>query len=1200
MYQKKFKQLMAAVLCAALVMGQAPIAHAASVEEDELIIIEDSSVSYQSEDDDSFDYPSNAASEDLSDDSGSSNEASDEIELIDDQTQDSTEEFSNEDVSEEEVSEEDISLPDGVKGMPAGYQLTAEEKALKAELNASEENPDDLTDLVEGVDYISDQVICLAESEEHAKEIAAAYSGELTSFEYGVAVIDLSGSEVDVETAYKLSFDETLNLPVVEPNYIYHLIEPVDTDEDLEDVFSGDELMSGEEISTDEDIAEFEATGSWKDVYNQKVNNIYFNDPFLNPVNKYYQWHHDMINTYDAWKVTTGGSYKVTVAVIDSGVQTSHPELSGRVTPRSGDGADGDGHGTHVAGIIAASAGNGAGGSGIAPKANILSVRILGNDGRSTSNDALLKALRYVAGVNADGSDTKKRRADIANMSLGGPIYATLEQVACNLCTERGVTLVAAMGNELSNHKSYPAAYKNVIAVGAVSESGSRAYFSCYGSWQDISAPGTDITSSFPTNLSARRYTGGSGYEVMSGTSQATPIVAGACALYMSYVGHVEPAAMEKALKSTSTKGILNVGKLLSSAKPSEAQKSSLNADYTVKKLTLGEIAPITYSASATGTARVTSITNTNDKNVLSDTNLTYTWVSSDTKVVSFSGKDTATGKSSISFKVEGAGKATITCMVQTEKMKSPKSASVAVTVTGSKTVTSVTIKNGSAANEGYRLSEKKDKALSAATIYLGNSLSSINLKAVQQTKKGTAPSPLWVSSNEKVATVVNGGTTATVKAVSKGKTTISCIARDGSGKKASVTITVAQGVTDVRLKGQTYAYAGSKASYKASVYPKNASFKTVTYSLDKKYTGITINEKTGQVSIDKKASGTFKVTARSTDPGAKSATVTVTIGIRKKATKVTMDKPATTTIATAAKGSLKNSVTLSAKANNGADLYWTSSNENIAKLSANTGASVTLTAVSAGKATVTAMANDGSGKKASIAITVVNPVASLHLAVKGGNSDYSIATGCSTTLIPVLGSTYGTPSNKKVEWSLEIKGIDNSGNLKSLSAKAQDYCKTNNAFFTVNNKGKLTANSLQTYNYHINNIKSYGASYSEYAVTVTAKAADGSGSSDNKTFYVVPKNTSLRFHNGSYYYRNSFFGNYNEAALVFVNANYYELAVESSNPNVASAYITTVKINGVNKRGVYIQCLSRGTAKITVKTVDGSGVKGSFDFTVR
>ncbi|WP_022777659.1 S8 family serine peptidase [Butyrivibrio sp. AE3009] len=1116
MYEKKFKQLIAAVLAASLVMGQAPVVRAASDNEEEFIFIDDSSELDLSETDDVEIEVSDETSKELSDEVSEevSDDASDEtsIEPSDTESNEEAAEITGEYELIEEVedtqdltvnseSESLSALPTGIAGMPEGYKLTSEEKKFKQELSGKEDVYEEFKTLEEGVDYISDEVICVTDSEEHAKEIAAAYSGELESYEYGVAVINLSGSTVDVSTAYSLAFEDGLNLPAVEPNYIYHLIGPTGSDADEvinRDAVAPDNESPCEEENNAEENAEFEATGSWSDIYKNTINGISFNDPFLDPADHYYQWHHDMIGTYEAWKITTGGSYNVTVAVIDSGVQSNHPELSGRVKTRSGDTTDDNGHGTHVAGIIAGAAGNGLGGSGIAPKANILAVKVLDKSGSAISSSAVLEGIRYVAAIKNDDS-LGTPLADIANLSLGGASYNQALQDSINLAVINGVTIIAAMGNDRANHKVYPAGYDNVIAVGAVNETGERTSFSDYGSWQDIAAPGTDIVSSYPTSLTPSRYGTGSqkGYEVMDGTSQATPVVAGACALYMSYVGHVSPEAMQKALKSTSNKGILNVAKLLASAKPH---------------------APLNY------------------KNIVTGVQL-----------------------------------------------------------------------NPSSENVGYKIT-RKNNSVSSATIYLGKALTNIAFSAKQSTSSGTAPAPYWSTSNPKVASIKANGSSVTVTAASKGKATITCAATDGSGKKASVTITVAQGVTDVQLSGPaSNVTAGSKVTYKAAVYPKNANFKTVTYKLDKKYTDISINEKSGQVTLGKNAKGSFTVVAASTDPSGAHDEMTVTIGSKEKASLVTIAPPVTTTLASAAKGSLVNSVTLKAEAvtpsgTKVSDLIWKSSNDSVASLSKNRGGSVTLTAHKSGKVTITATANDGSKKKASVTFKVINPVASIHLVAKNGQSNRSIATGASITLNPVIGSTYGTPSNKKVNWTYEIYGLSGS-TLKPLSAKAKQYCEENNALFRVDKKGKVTADEQGLFDYHKSELAKLGTNYEDYAVKVTATAADESGTYDTRILKIVNRNPYIKFvkyeSSGIMYYYKSYGGYEGDSVFFLLDAEYYELAVENSNPAVADGYVTSLKLDGKTYSGLYINLKSKGSCKIKVKTMDGSGVSGTLPIKV-
>lgn len=210
----------------------------------------------------------------------------------------------------------------------------------------------------------------------------------------------------------------------------------------------------------------------------------------------------------------------VTVAVIDTGVDAAHPELTGRVlegkdfVSPSGDGrSDANGHGTHVSGVIAAASGNGEGIAGIAPKVKILPVRVLDKTG--WGDDAQVAEGIVWAVDNG---------ADILNLSLGTHDPNPLMRTAVNYAQERGVLVVAAAGNDgSSGPKSYPAAWESVLAVAATTAMDTVASFSTAGDYVDVAAPGSLIMSTVP-----------GGYAPMSGTSMATPHVAAAAALLMA------------------------------------------------------------------------------------------------------------------------------------------------------------------------------------------------------------------------------------------------------------------------------------------------------------------------------------------------------------------------------------------------------------------------------------------------------------------------------------------------------------------------------------------------------------------------------------------------------------------------------------------------------------------------------------------
>ncbi|HYF05686.1 MAG TPA: S8 family peptidase [Patescibacteria group bacterium] len=225
------------------------------------------------------------------------------------------------------------------------------------------------------------------------------------------------------------------------------------------------------------------------------------------------------VNRIDAEKVspvTSGQS--VNVAVLDTGIDLHHPDLRfnikgqyNAITPYA-QAQDGNGHGTHVAGIIAAVA-NRNGVVGVSPRANIYAVKVLADNGSGYVSD-IVEGIEWA----------KSRGIKVINMSLGTGVDVYALRDAVQRAKAAGITIVAASGNT-GGSVSYPAAYSEVIAVGAVDASGNVASWSSRGPEVDIVAPGVNI-------LSTYRYFS---YANMSGTSMAAPHVAAVAALLVSY-----------------------------------------------------------------------------------------------------------------------------------------------------------------------------------------------------------------------------------------------------------------------------------------------------------------------------------------------------------------------------------------------------------------------------------------------------------------------------------------------------------------------------------------------------------------------------------------------------------------------------------------------------------------------------------------
>jgi thermitase len=257
------------------------------------------------------------------------------------------------------------------------------------------------------------------------------------------------------------------------------------------------------------------------------------NDPYFSS-----QWGLTKIGAPQAWEVTTGSS-DLTIAIVDSGIDLDHPDLSGKIILGydyvNGDWVPDDdyGHGTHVAGIAAAWTDNGQGVAGVSWGARLMALKVLDAEGTGSYAD-VASAVTYAA----------DNGAKIINLSLGGPYDSQTLHDAVIYAHNAGCVLAAATGNDGDPVVLYPAKYAEALAVAATGSTDQLAWFSNYGPEVDAAAPGVSIYST---------YLGG-GYTFMSGTSMATPHVAGLGALiwseYPSYTndqveGRIERTALD-------------------------------------------------------------------------------------------------------------------------------------------------------------------------------------------------------------------------------------------------------------------------------------------------------------------------------------------------------------------------------------------------------------------------------------------------------------------------------------------------------------------------------------------------------------------------------------------------------------------------------------------------------------------------------
>lgn len=278
-----------------------------------------------------------------------------------------------------------------------------------------------------------------------------------------------------------------------------------------------------------------------------------------------YQWHLAAIQIPAAWEASRGAG--ATVAILDTGVAYENrgpwrqaPELAGARFVPGWDFVDGDAypddvpprdgrrsHGTQIATIIAATAGNGIGGAGVAPDAAIMPIRVLSPD-LAGSAGTIARGLRFAA----------DHGADVANLSIAGRSPSRALRAAVRYAAAKGVTIVAASGNDGRATVSWPAAYPGVIAVGAVDRARRRAYYSNYGAALDLVAPGgaganADTGFGPSDGVQSQTLKGGRGefcFCFMASTSAAAAQVSGVAALLVGSGRASRPAVVAAALRA--------------------------------------------------------------------------------------------------------------------------------------------------------------------------------------------------------------------------------------------------------------------------------------------------------------------------------------------------------------------------------------------------------------------------------------------------------------------------------------------------------------------------------------------------------------------------------------------------------------------------------------------------------------------------
>lgn len=312
----------------------------------------------------------------------------------------------------------------------------------------------------------------------------------------GVQVVDVGGKKVgEAVSAYARS----RQVEYVEPNYIAHALESPD---DID--FSKQWGMHNSGLDGGKEDADIDAP--------------------------------------EAWDYTLG-SPEVKIAILDTGIDQNHEDLEAKIGlqdnfTESDTLDDLYGHGTHVAGIAAATTNNSTGVAGVGYQSSLMNVKVLGDN-----------ASGYYSWIASGIIWAADNGADVINLSLGAGRKSIALEDAVNHAWGKGVVIVAAAGNSNNSSKTYPAYYSNCIAVAATDNNDVKASFSSYGSWVDVAAPGENIYSTFPNHS----YTIGKSlkYDYGNGTSMSAPFVAGIAALVWATDLGVSNQAVREQIETT-------------------------------------------------------------------------------------------------------------------------------------------------------------------------------------------------------------------------------------------------------------------------------------------------------------------------------------------------------------------------------------------------------------------------------------------------------------------------------------------------------------------------------------------------------------------------------------------------------------------------------------------------------------------------
>lgn len=1079
---------------------------------------------------------------------------------------------------------------DKFPGLSDEYTLSAEAYAEKDLLSS---HRTEWTKADAGKDYVPGQVLIEAATKEEAEQYAEAFNGTLVSYFGTVALVELNADEslpeASVYDAVQASAAEGTRLPAAWPNY-YRYTQSAD-----------------------------------------------YSDPYLNIRADNSQWYHEVLNTTQAWNAGYRGQ-GVKVAILDTGINTTHEELTNVITCdiSTADNAlgteDNNGHGTHIAALIGGTLDNGKGGAGIAPECTLYSIKVSREAGR-TDSASIIRAL-YKA---------MEENVDIVNVGFAGTEYSAMEESLYKQAYESGIAVFCPAGNGYSNVCTYPAAYKTTIAVAALDTGMTKAPFSNYDKNVRYSVPGVGIYSASNE--------GPSSYVSMSGTSQASAIMAGTAALILPTVKGTGKARVDALLKKMDSscikaqgtdlgRGYVDLVKALALTninaapkKPGFSKKAGTYKDNTIMlELTGVEVGCTAYYSTDGKTITFRNgVLSDNAKEytgpieiggkkyvqvyamVIKNSNQLASPVASarytfrpevfGVRVESVTGAKYLTQGTGLAFRavqtpdygVKQSVKWTLEAVQKDEQTGEEvyvkneyKKTGVTISASGRISATkkavpgiyriTATLKNGLSTSMEVEIKaaaqdlttaimvKNKNITVWAGQLALVNNIT-IKKKGMRVAESAAATDINWYSADKSIAVVsskANGS--VYVQGVAFGKTKITGIASDGSGKTVVLNITVKQPVekmyvTNSKTTEEGYTLTcGTSIKLNLVVEPANASNKAVKWSVNPAGNGVTA--KNGVIKADRKAKpGIYTITAKSQDGSNTEASFKVEVSAYYIG-KFSLDNNRTSVTKTLYRVGngfgCQTAERIPIVCESTAIWNITGNSAPGIVRAVKDGASVRIEATgrAIGTATITVGTLDGTNKSISIRVTVVNPTSNLRISPENGRCAY-VARGTTMQLMTSVTSNLGAvPKGKQSYW----------------------WYSENEAAVDVDNNGCVTGYSGKMSN----------------PIIITAVAADSSNLKATYTVYTCDMVKSISIDDDDILTADVDDIFEKEVKEVATNGGEcsYMIDVKVSKPGLTAEYDrSTHKIKfSCNKEGVYV---------VTISCLDGSTAKCVYTITV-